>query len=159
MFASVETNNNDDDNDYLSLNSSGDNNDSTQRNYTEKMTLNKNDDKIDNDDAMMNWDDKDINDFELPRLSDNNKTATGADQKDSRDDSKYGDEYWKQNHKGASSAGSQNEILSSTGEFYLTKQFRFLNTPGSKKKPRCIECTRPLPNKCASRICEKCVSS
>eukprot|EP00593_Proboscia_inermis_P003551 CAMPEP_0171314128 /NCGR_PEP_ID=MMETSP0816-20121228/49076_1 /TAXON_ID=420281 /ORGANISM="Proboscia inermis, Strain CCAP1064/1" /LENGTH=43 /DNA_ID= /DNA_START= /DNA_END= /DNA_ORIENTATION= len=43
------------------------------------MTLNKNADKIDNDDTMMDWDDKDINDFELPRLSDNNKTDTGAD--------------------------------------------------------------------------------
>lgn len=42
---------------------------------------------------------------------------------------------------------AQDETTSSKmtdDEGYLTKQFKRLNTPASRKKPRCIICTRPL---------------
>lgn len=58
----------------------------------------------------------------------------------------------------ATSNPTKKEDVAIDQERYLTRQFQSLNTPASRKKPRCLECTRPLTtnDEIADRLCQRC---
>jgi len=51
---------------------------------------------------------------------------------------------------------TSSECSATTDGVYLTDQFKKLNTPASRKKPRCSACTRPLRDGRKSLLCHRC---
>lgn len=100
--------------------------------------------------------DWDADDFELPVLDAPKPPSKPGDVVDISDG---GDAYWEEEEQQKSLDRKTTKEKGAPAEgMYLTKQFRSLNTPASKKKPRCMECTRPLPEGHKGRICDRCSS-
>ena len=121
-----------------------DNHPSTEKGH-EKEETKQNELGAETTDTSLAWDD---DNFQLEELDASKlTTAAGTGEAssvvvDDKDD-------WLKPREDLSSQASSNDI-------FLTTQFRDLNTPASKKKKRCANCTRPLLEENLSKLCNRC---
>jgi hypothetical protein len=113
----------------------------------------KHDDDVDDDDSssLLDWDDDDfeldLDVIEAPKQSVVSVDRSGNDDEDDDDD-------WL---KPSEKINDEPKTTRTGDDVYLTEQFQRLNTASSRKKHRCVECTRPLENQSGKvMFCESC---
>lgn len=114
----------------------------------DKLTTYTNATNQNEEDDLLDWDDEDfeLGDIVLKKLPDS-IPVEGQCEEETNDE----DDWLEPPPQSA----AREKTTTTTGAVYLTEQFRSLNTPASRKKSRCVQCTRPLMEGCI-RLCHKC---